>query len=99
MEHKPVIMSEFGAAAIYGHHTFDNIPWTEEYQAELITHCLKLFREDDMFVGALIWQFCNIRTCKEMGLNRARGFNNKGLLDEYRRPKSAYFAAKKIFKG
>ncbi|MBE6610706.1 MAG: beta-glucuronidase [Ruminococcaceae bacterium] len=97
MEHKPVIMSEFGAAALYGHHTFDNIPWTEEYQAELITHCLKLFREDDMFVGALIWQFCNIRTCKEMGLNRARGFNNKGLLDEYRRPKAAYFAAKKIF--
>ncbi|MBR2461247.1 MAG: beta-glucuronidase, partial [Clostridia bacterium] len=27
MEDKPVIYSEFGAAAVYGHHTFDDIRW------------------------------------------------------------------------
>ena len=97
MEHKPVIISEFGAAAIYGHHTFDNIKWTEEYQAAVMDKCINLFHNDDMFAGCYIWQYCNIRTCEEMGLNRARGFNNKGLLDEYRRPKMAYRKVKEIY--
>ena len=61
--------------------------------------CINLFHNDDMFAGCYIWQYCNIRTCEEMGLNRARGFNNKGLLDEYRRPKMAYFKVKELFNG
>ena len=97
MENKPVIISEFGAAAIYGYHTFDNIRWTEEYQANIMEKCINLFHSDDMFAGCFIWQFCNIRTCKEMGLNRARGFNNKGLLDEYRRPKLAFIKVKELY--
>ena len=98
MEHKPVIMSEFGAAALYGHHTFDNIHWTEEYQAKLIEHCLSLFHSYPGVVGSLIWQFADARTSKEAGISRARRFNNKGLINEYRKPKLAYFAAQKCFK-
>ncbi|MBQ9116787.1 MAG: beta-glucuronidase [Clostridia bacterium] len=97
MTDKPVIYSEFGAAAIYGHHTFDDIRWTEEYQARLIDHCIRLFLSDDMICGCYVWQYCDIRTCTEMGLNRARGFNNKGLVNEYRRPKMAYGAVKKAY--
>lgn len=97
LDHKPVIFSEFGAAAIYGHHTFDDLKWTEEYQAKLISYCLQLFHNDPMVAGFYIWQFCDIRTCAEMGLNRARSFNNKGLLNEYRRPKLAYHAVKKLY--
>ena len=97
MTHKPVIISEFGAAALYGQHTFDDIPWTEEYQERLIAHCLELFHEDPMVGGFYVWQFSDIRTCAQMGLNRARGFNNKGLVNEYRKPKSAYFAVKRLY--
>ena len=32
-----------------------------------------------------------------MSLNRARGYNNKGIVDEYRRPKLAYNAIKEIY--
>lgn len=95
---KPIIVSEFGAAAIYGHHTFDDLKWTEEYQANLLTEALTAFREDPWVVGYYIWQFCDIRTCPQTGLNRARHYNNKGLLNEYRRPKQAYFAVKNLFK-
>ena len=94
---KPVIMSEFGAAAVYGHQSFDDRRWSENYQAKLITHCLELFHRDPMIVGSYIWQMCDIRTSREMGLNRARGYNNKGLLNEYRNPKAAYFAAKACY--
>ena len=97
MQNKPIIYSEFGAAAIYGHHTFDDIKWTEEYQARLIGHAIKLFMADDAIAGCYVWQYCDIRTCAEMGLNRARGFNNKGLVNEYRRPKMAYNAVKTLY--
>lgn len=97
LDDKPVIISEFGAAAIYGHHTFDDLKWTEEYQADLLTRCLHLFHNDPMVVGFYIWQFCDIRTCEEMGLNRARSYNNKGILNEYRKPKAAYYAVQKAY--
>lgn len=97
MQNKPIIYSEFGAAAIYGHHTFDDIKWTEEYQARLIEHAIRLFKEDEAISGCFVWQYCDIRTCEEMGLNRARGFNNKGLVNEYRRPKMAYHTVKRIY--
>lgn len=97
-ENKPVVVSEFGAAALYGNHTFDNVPWSEEYQAELLEHCIALFHRDPMFQGCYVWQFCDIRTAEEVGLNRARGFNNKGILNEYRKPKTAYFTVRKAFR-
>ena len=93
--HKPIIISEFGAAALYGNNTFDNIRWTEEYQAELISYCLELFHNHPTVCGSYIWQFTDIRSCNE--LNRARGFNNKGILNEYRKPKKAYYAMKEKF--
>ena len=96
--YKPVIISEFGGAALYGNHTFDCIRWSEEYQAKLLSHCLDVFHRDPMVVGCFIWQYADIRTCSEMGLGRARGFNNKGILNEYRKPKMAYFAVAERFK-
>lgn len=93
---KPKIMSEFGAAAIYGHHTFDNLPWTEEYQAELIESSISLFFKRG-YAGTYIWQFADIRTARDMGLNRARSFNNKGIVNEARRPKLAYYAVKRAY--
>ena len=97
MADKPVVMGEFGAAGIYGHHTFDNVKGTEEYQAELIGSCLEQFHDDPMMQGSFIWQFCDIRTCSEMGLDRARGFNNKGIVNEYRKPKEAYRVVKMLY--
>ena len=94
---KPVIMGEFGAAAIYGHHTFDNLKWTEEYQAKLLEDSIALFFKRG-FAGTFVWQYSDIRTAKDMGLNRARSFNNKGIVNEYRRPKLAYGAVKGAYK-
>lgn len=92
---KPVVMGEFGAAAIYGYHTFDNIKWTEEYQANLLTTELELFKKTPFICGNFVWQFSDGRTSAQ-GIDRARGFNNKGLVNEYRKPKLAYNAVKKI---
>ncbi len=93
---RPMIMSEFGAAAIYGKRDFDTEIWSENYQAELLDYCIRLFLTDEKFGGCYIWHFADARTSFK-NLNRARGFNNKGILNEYRKPKLAYDAVKKVY--
>ena len=92
-------MSEFGAAALYGFHDAEMPQWSEEYQAKLLEFCLNLFHDHPAIVGSFIWQFCDIRTAKEMGFGRARGFNNKGIMNENRRPKSAYYAVQRCYRS
>ena len=96
---KPVVMSEFGAAALAGFHShFDTVRWSEEYQSDLIEYCLELFHKTSYMRGTYVWQFANIRTSHSMDINRVRYFNNKGILDEYRNPKAAYFKIKELYK-
>ena len=94
---KPIIMSEFGGAAVYGHRNFETFKWSEEYQARLLSHCLNLFLSDEKIAGTYIWQMCDTRTSPDAGLTRARGYNNKGVLNEYRCPKASYFTVKDIY--
>ena len=95
---KPVIMSEFGAAALAGFHShFDTVRWSEEYQRDLLEYTIELFHKTDYMRGTYVWQFCNIRTSPEMDINRVRYFNNKGIIDEYRNPKAAFFKVKELY--
>ena len=95
---KPVIMSEFGAAALADFHSpFDTVRWSEEYQRDLIEYCIELFHNTEYMRGTYVWQFANIRTSPSMKINRARYFNNKGIVDEYRNPKLSYFKIKELY--
>ena len=103
--HKPLVMSEFGAGAIYGHReTEAEVTWSEDYQYEYLDYTLDLFQKHGRLNGALVWQYCDIRagtrTCESgirRALSRPRSFNNKGIVNEYRKPKLAYYAVKKAF--
>ena len=103
--HKPLVMSEFGAGAIYGdRETESEVTWSENYQYDYMDYTLDLFQNHPRMNGALIWQFCDIRagtrTCESgirRALSRPRSFNNKGIVNEYRKPKLAYYAVKKAF--
>jgi beta-glucuronidase len=97
-EDKPVLMSEFGAAALAGYHTpFDKVKWSEEYQRDLFEYTIELFHKTPYMVGTYPWQFANIRTSPSMDINRVRYFNNKGIVDEYRNPKLAYYKIKELY--
>ncbi len=87
---KPVIMSEFGAGAIYGWRMPHHDRWTEEYQAEALDECLRAYLEHPEICGVAIWQFCDVRLTRQWWSGRPRNMNNKGTVDEYRRPKLAY---------
>ncbi|MEA1996322.1 MAG: glycoside hydrolase family 2 TIM barrel-domain containing protein [Gemmatimonadota bacterium] len=92
---KPVIISEFGGGAIYGYRSPTHAKWTEEYQAELHDESLRIYLNHPKISGALIWQFSDIRVSPGFWYGRPRTANNKGIVDEYRRPKLSYDIVKK----
>lgn len=98
-EGKPIIVSELGAAAIYGYRDRSRCKWSEERQADLIRDNLAVYMNDDRITGVFIWQFADCRVTEEgeWFTSRARCHNNKGVVDEYRRPKMAYDTVKEMF--
>ena len=86
---KPLLISEIGTAALAGcHDRVRRQQWTEEFQSDYIQEVIDVLTDRPRIQGLILWQFCDARTYVGGGaLNRARGFNNKGTLDEYRREK------------
>ncbi|MBQ7208592.1 MAG: hypothetical protein IJS01_12410 [Lentisphaeria bacterium] len=96
---KPRVVSEIGAGAIWGCHSEEPfVPWSEEFQAKYTASVLRSVMDDPGWSGVMLWQFCNANTYTGtvFKTGRPRGFNNKGLLDEYRRPKAAWRALKNV---
>jgi beta-glucuronidase len=97
---KPIIISEIGAGAIPGWRDWNGARWSEQYQAHLVETVIQyLFTERKRVCGLSLWQFCDCRISEAVQkiLGRPRGFNNKGIVDEYRRPKLAYEVVKREF--
>ncbi len=95
---KPVIISEIGAGAIPGWRDGRNGRWTEQYQSELLEMIIRhLFVERQRVCGLGIWLYNDFRTPDSVW--RPRGINDKGVVDEYRRPKAAYETVKRQFRS
>jgi beta-glucuronidase len=96
---KPLIVSEIGAAALRGDHS--GYRWSEDYQSRLLTAVLDGIFEFERYTGTALWLFCDTKSYLETGFSftRPRGFNNKGMLDEYRRPKMAWHDVHKFLKS
>ncbi|RLC80771.1 MAG: hypothetical protein DRI61_05015, partial [Chloroflexi bacterium] len=98
---KPLVITEFGAGAVPGCRTLEDVRWSEEYQRKLLTDLVEFFLNRDDVAGFHIWTLFDFRTnCADVRrtLRRPRGFNNMGLLDEYRRPKLAYWAIRELLR-
>ncbi len=100
-EKKPVIVSEYGGGGIYNFHDVMRVKWSEEFQADLLERVTGELLEQKNLAGIFIWQYCDVRVSQEGERNwpmtRPLSRNNKGLVDEYRRPKQAYYAVRKLF--
>lgn len=97
---KPVIISEIGAGAIYGFRDPLRAHWSEEYQADLLQRVAELVLPHPKLSGLLLWQMYDMRTYSySKALFRPRAFNNKGTLDEYRRPKLAFEVVRSLFEA
>lgn len=94
---KPLIVSEIGAGAIYGNHDPRRAKWSEERQAEILTAQLEHLFTLPQLTGTYLWQFADCRVTDGWFAVRPRTMNNKGIVDEHRRPKLAYTAVRELF--
>ncbi|MFB6074208.1 MAG: glycoside hydrolase family 2 protein [Haloarculaceae archaeon] len=87
---KPVVVSEFGAGAVAGERTREDQKWSEGFQADFLADAVETFRGAEYVAGFTVWQYCDTRTDPRNWERRPKTKNNKGVVDEYRRPKAAY---------
>ena len=96
---KALIVSEFGCEALYGYREPSGPAWSEEKQVRFLTENINTYMDDPRVTGLFIWMFADARISTErLGDWRPRGRNNKGVVDEYRRPKLSYHAVKELFR-
>lgn len=92
---KPILLSSHGADAIAGFRSFQGAKWSEEAQAAYHADVIAEVRRRPFVAGQSLWLLTDYqgpawRTARFTPLQRPKEQNNKGLLDEYRRPKLAY---------
>jgi beta-glucuronidase len=100
-QNKPFLVTEFGAAALLGETTFEpGRRWTENYQQKLLEKSIKAIVDSKVVQGFYIWQFCDGRTALpgKVSINRPKCFNNKGIVNEYRKPKLAYYTVRDLLR-
>ena len=85
--HKPLIVTEFGADTIPGHHAQPPEMFSEEFQAELLARYSELFETKPYIVGEHIWNLCDFKTSQSP--IRMGSLNMKGIFTRDRRPKLA----------
>lgn len=84
---KPLVLTEFGADAIPGHHAQPPEMFSEEFQADFITEYIRVLRSKPFVIGEHIWNMCDFKTAQ--GVTRPGGYNYKGVFTRDRRPKLA----------
>ena len=94
---KPFLVTEIGASGLYGYRSPYATKWSEEFQAKTLQEQLDSVLSFEDCSGVYVWQFCDIRISEEWWGGRPRTMNNKGVVDEYRRPKLCYETVKELF--
>ncbi len=96
---KPVIVSEIGAGAVFGYHDpFGEAKWSEERQCTILREQITAVLTNPACLGVFLWQFADVRVDESWFGHRPKTFNNKGVVDEFRRPKLSYATVKELFR-
>lgn len=96
---KPLIMSEFGGEALYGHHGSADTAssWSEEYQEQLYKNNVTMFKNIPFLRGTTPWVLYDFRSARRMHSTYQKGWNRKGLLSEKGEKKKAWYIMKAYY--
>jgi beta-glucuronidase len=95
---KPVIASEFGAEAPAGFHGDPGARWTEEYQASVYEHQLKMLRQIPQLAGIAPWILMDFRSPRRLLAGVQDYHNRKGLISDRGQRKKAFYILQKFYK-
>jgi len=94
---KPLILTEFGADAVAGHHAQPPEMFSEEYQAEMIARYIEVLNSKPFVVGQHVWNLCDFKTGQ--AVHRVGALNLKGVFTRDRRPKLAAHRLRELWGG
>jgi beta-glucuronidase len=95
---KPLIMSEFGADALYGHHGDSLTRWTEEYQEDLYRHQIAMLRKIPFLRGTSPWILTDFRSPRRPLPGIQDYWNRKGLLSIRGEKKKAFYVMQQWYR-
>jgi beta-glucuronidase len=95
---KPLIISEFGADALYGHHGDKNARWTEEYQKDLYEHQIAMLRKIPSLRGMSPWILTDFRSPRRPLPGIQDFYNRKGLISSRGEKKQAFFVLQHYYR-
>ncbi len=87
---KPLVFSELGAGAKFGHHGSDDEIWTEEFQAAVYRAQLEMINRQSECIGLSPWILKDFRTPMRVLPGIQDGYNRKGLVSEEGERKLAF---------
>jgi beta-glucuronidase len=87
---KPLIVTEFGADALHGLHGDALTRWTEEFQAAVYEHQLRMLEGIPFLRGMSPWILADFRSPRRPLPGVQDGWNRKGLLSDRGERKAAF---------
>ncbi|MCS7005546.1 MAG: hypothetical protein NZM38_09490 [Cytophagales bacterium] len=94
---KPVIVSEFGADALYGFHGDSLTRWSEEYQENVYIQQLAMLRRHAKVRGITPWLLVDFRSPRRNAPFYQDGWNRKGVYSELGDKKRAFYVLKRFY--
>jgi beta-glucuronidase len=95
---KPVIVSEFGADALYNLHADAQTRFSEEYQANLFQHQLGMLSRTPALAGMSPWILMDFHSPRRPLPGIQDYFNRKGLISDRGQRKQAFYILQKFYR-
>lgn len=98
VQNKPLIISEFGADALYNKHGDAQSRFTEEYQVNLFEHQIAMLRKIPNLVGMSPWLLTDFRSPRRTLANIQDFRNRKGLISDRGERKLAFYTLQHFYR-
>jgi len=95
---KPVIVSEFGADALYNLHGDPDTKFTEEYQANVFHHQIAMLSRLPFVAGTSPWLLMDFRSPRRPLAGIQDYFNRKGVISDHGQRKQAFYVLQKFYR-
>jgi beta-glucuronidase len=95
---KPLVMSEFGGDAAFGHHGDPLTRWTEEYQENIYQHQIAMLKRIPFLRGTAPWILMDFRSPRRPLPGIQDYWNRKGLISDRGEKKKAFYVMQRWYR-
>lgn len=95
---KPLVMSEFGGDALFGHHGDVLTRWTEEYQENIYQHQIGMLKRIPFLRGTAPWILMDFRSPRRPLPGIQDYWNRKGLISDRGEKKKAFYVMQRWYR-